>query len=102
MQFQRFDWLSGHGRLCHARELAAIKLSSGCSFKAKSPRSCIISCFLLNKTIIPVVLVGYMCISYPTRAGGSLVKTFWSLLAVFSLSVILRSTLIIGHFTAVC
>ena len=44
--FQGFDWLSG------AREIVTIKLSSGCSSKAK---------FLVvfNKRIIPLALVGY-------------------------------------------
>ena len=39
MQFQEFDWLSDHGTvyepLYHAQEKASIKLSSGCSCKAK-------------------------------------------------------------------
>ena len=38
MQFQGFDWLSGHGiyePLYHAQEKATIKLSA-CSCKAKS------------------------------------------------------------------
>ena len=36
MQFQGFDWLSGHGTyepLYHAREIATIQLSFGCSCK---------------------------------------------------------------------
>ena len=35
MQFQDFDWLSGHGiwALYHAREIATIKLSSASSYK---------------------------------------------------------------------
>ena len=37
MQFQGFDWLSGHG-VYHAQEKATIKLSSACSCKVKSER----------------------------------------------------------------
>ena len=39
MQFQEIDWLSSHGTVYepfyHAQEMATIKLSSGCSCKAK-------------------------------------------------------------------
>ena len=49
MQFQGFDWLSNHmvvhvyEPLHHVKEIATIKLSSGCSYKAKSARSSNIS-----------------------------------------------------------
>ena len=45
MQFQGFDWLSGHDTepLYHAQEIAAIKLSSGCPCKVKRARSSNIS-----------------------------------------------------------
>ena len=45
--------------LYHAREIAAIKLSSGCSCKAKSARSSNISYLFLVKQFIPLALVGY-------------------------------------------
>ena len=47
MQFQGLDWLSDHGTvyepLYHAREIATIKLASGCSCRAKSASSSNIS-----------------------------------------------------------
>ena len=45
MQFQEFDWLSAmvNEPLYHAGEIAPIKLSSGCSCKAKLERSSNIS-----------------------------------------------------------
>ena len=44
--------------LYHVREIATIKLSSGCSSKAKSAKSSNIS-WLFVKTIILLALVGY-------------------------------------------
>ena len=45
--------------LYHAREIAAIKLSPGCSCKAKLARTSNVSRLLFNKTIIPLTVVGY-------------------------------------------
>ena len=56
MQFQGFDWLSGHG-IYHAREKATIKLSSGCSCKAKSERPSKYFLIVFNKTKISLALV---------------------------------------------
>ena len=41
MQFRGFDWVAAmaYEPLYHAREIATIKSSSGCSWKAKSTRS---------------------------------------------------------------
>ena len=47
--------------LYHAKEIETIKLSPGCSSKAKSARSSNIY-FFFNKTIIPLALVGYQTI----------------------------------------
>ena len=39
MQFQGFDWLSGHGsQLYHDREIDTIKLPSVCSYKKKKKK----------------------------------------------------------------
>ena len=45
--------------LYHAREIATIKLSSGCSCKAKSAGFSNISLTIFNKPIILLTLVGY-------------------------------------------
>ena len=61
--------------LYQAREIATIKLPSSCSCKAKSARISNISLVIFNKTIIPLVLVGYDGDDrYPTRARGIIVK----------------------------
>ena len=60
--------------LYHAREIAAIiKLSSGCSCKAKSARSRNISLIVFNKTIIPLALLGYEMIKTNSALRASLV-----------------------------
>ena len=54
MQFQGFDWLSGHGiePLHRVGEIETIKLCSGCSSKAKSTRSSNISWFFLINQLL--------------------------------------------------
>ena len=61
MQFQGFDWLSGHVCMSHYTMLKkkSIKLSSASSCKAKSARYSNIFLIVFNKTIIPLALVGY-------------------------------------------
>ena len=62
--------------LYHAREMVTIKLSSVCSFKAKSAGSRTISWLFFNKTIMPVALVGYEMIitSYSTHVREIIVN----------------------------
>ena len=80
MQFQGFAWLRVHVML--ATTSFTKKMSSGCSCKTKSARSSNISFFFFsNKTIIPLVLVGYetiilSIISYPTRGRGITISYF--------------------------
>ena len=62
MQFQGFDWLSGHGinePLYHAREVATINCFLVALEKEirKAYQYYLINVF--NKTIIPLALVGY-------------------------------------------
>ena len=64
MTFQGFDWLSGH-----AREIATIKLCSGCSCKAKSA---VFLVLFFYKTVIPLAPVGYEMITANSAQRGSL------------------------------
>ena len=60
MQFQGFDWLIAamvYEPLYHAREIGTIKLSSGCSCKAKSARPSNISGLLLIKQLFHLRLL---------------------------------------------
>ena len=76
MQFPGFDWLSSHGIwfFYHAREIATVKLSSGCSSKAESARSSNMSAwlFLIKQLRIPLAPVGYELIIASMRLGGYL------------------------------
>ena len=58
--------------LYHAREIATIKLSSGCSCKAKSAKTSNISCTIF----FPLTLVGYEMIidNLALRASKALVE----------------------------
>ena len=66
--------------LYHAREIVTIKLSSGCTCKAKSARSSNSSFY--NKIIIPLTLVGYEMIIANSAPGLSPPQRFDGVLCV--------------------